>query len=557
MKNNNLAILVLTMGIFLAGLTVVHGQTGNYFSTLKEAEAKSKAEKWDEAAALWEKVTQMNPVLSKNWIEYANSLYQSKQYRKAISAYEKFNELGASFPADGVYSIASCYALLGEKDKALQWLEKAINLGFRDLKQAQEDTDFESLRNDPKYREIVSLVDTSKMSRDEGWRYDLSFLAREIKRLHYDPYRNTTPAEFETFVKKLSDDIPKLTDQQIIVGMLKLMRLSGDGHTTLRNIPLSNGKSLPVQFYLFEEGLFITAAALEQKDLLGAKVLKIGDNTVEKTIESLDAIISQDNKMWLKFVAPRYMGVPLALNGLGLIPDSNKVTLTILDSQGKTRTVSLEGNSDRPTPQWATVRDGQTTPEPLYLKNRSSRYWFEYLPAQKMVYFQYNAVVNDQKEPLTVFCERLFKFINENEVESLVIDMRWNSGGNLFLNKPLINGLISSQKINQKGKLFVITGRQTFSAAMNGVAQINKHTNAIFVGEPTGSSPNFIGEVIPFTLPYSKMGGSISDLYWQGTVAGDYRTWIAPDIYAPPTFEFYKANRDPAMEAILNYLQIK
>jgi hypothetical protein len=31
----------------------------------------------------------------------------------------------------------------------------------------------------------------------------------------------------------------------------------------------------------------------------------------------------------------------------------------------------------------------------------------------------------------------------------------------------------------------------------------------------------------------------------------DYRPWIAPDLYAPPTFEAYSQNRDPAMEAIL------
>jgi hypothetical protein len=49
------------------------------------------------------------------------------------------------------------------------------------------------------------------------------------------------------------------------------------------------------------------------------------------------------------------------------------------------------------------------------------------------------------------------------------------------------------------------------------------------------------------------MMGSISDLYWQNSVAMDYRVWIAPQIYAPPSFELFKANRDPAMEAITAY----
>jgi len=32
----------------------------------------------------------------------------------------------------------------------------------------------------------------------------------------------------------------------------------------------------------------------------------------------------------------------------------------------------------------------------------------------------------------------------------------------------------------------------------------------------------------------------------------DHRPWIAPELYAPPTFETYTQNRDPAMEAILS-----
>jgi hypothetical protein len=48
------------------------------------------------------------------------------------------------------------------------------------------------------------------------------------------------------------------------------------------------------------------------------------------------------------------------------------------------------------------------------------------------------------------------------------------------------------------------------------------------------SRPNFIGETTPFTLPYSKTVANVSELY------------------APPTFEAYSQNRDPAMEAILS-----
>src|SRR5205085_8862733 len=115
-------------------------------------------------------------------------------------------------------------------------------------------------------------------------------------------------------------------------------------------------------------------------------------------------------------------------------------------------------------------------------KNRAANYWFEYLPERKVVYCQYNQVANDPQESLEAFSARLFRFIADNPVDRLVIDMRWNNGGNNFLNKPLVNGLIACDKINHKGRLLVIVGRNTFSAAMCGATQIERFTNAIFVG---------------------------------------------------------------------------
>jgi hypothetical protein len=152
---------------------------------------------------------------------------------------------------------------------------------------------------------------------------------------------------------------------------------------------------------------------------------------------------------------------------------------------------------------------------------------------------------------LTEFSERLFQFINSHDVSKLVIDMRWNNGGNTGLIPPLLNRVIRSDKVDERGRLFVIIGRRTFSAAQNAATYFERYTNATFVGEPTGSSPNFVGEEMPFTLPYTKIVANISDLSWKTGWPQDYRTWIAPQIYTPPTFAMYRVGRDPAMEAII------
>jgi hypothetical protein len=122
------------------------------------------------------------------------------------------------------------------------------------------------------------------------------------------------------------------------------------------------------------------------------------------------------------------------------------------------------------------------------------------------------------------------------------------------LNPPLIEGLIRSAKFRRPGNLFVIIGRGTFSAALNTSDELERRTTAILVGEPTSSPPNFVGESVQVVLPYTKWPVSISDLWWQTSLPMDYRVWLAPQIYAPPSAELFRTHRDPAREAIDDFL---
>ena len=540
-------------------------ESQSYVETLQLATAKSEAQEWKEATAAWQRVVEANPVNARFWNSFGDAAYGNKEYRKAILAYEKALELGAGFPSNVAYNIACCYALLGDKELAFKWLQKAFDMGFRNLAHSQQDSDLVSLHNDPRFNKIVGLADVSKMTRDEGWRFDLALLAREVKRKGYAPgvARQFSKEEFDAAVGKLNSEIPKLTDGQILIELMKLMRKLGDGHTGILG-RLDNAEAalaVPLQFYLFKEGLFVIAADPQHKELLGAQVLRFGDSTVSQVMQALDPLMSRDNDFWPNQVGPyRMRSLPL-LNGLGLIPDARKVNLAIKDPQGKERVVTVAANGDFPNiwndfpKSWVTYAGTLGKPLPLYLKNMATAYWFEYLPESKVLYFQYNRVRNAGEEPLAKFTERLFKFVSENEVDKLVIDMRWNNGGNTFLSQPLLYGLIRNEKINKRGKLFVIIGRRTYSAAQNTATFFERHTNAIFVGEPTGSSPNFVGEETIFTLPYSKVLANVSDLYWQSAWPMDYRTWIAPHIYAPPTFAAFSGGRDPALEAIIGLKQ--
>src|SRR5262249_18283816 len=163
---------------------------------------------------------------------------------------------------------------LGEKEQAISWLQKSFDMGWRNLAEIRIDNDLESIKDDPRVKKMVGVADAAPATREEGFRSDLAFLYREIKRKHFDPYRQGTREQMADFVRKLDEDIPKLNDEQIMVGFVKLMKMAGDGHTSIR--PAIH-KGAPVGFYLFEEGLYVTAAMPSYADLLGAKVVKIGD----------------------------------------------------------------------------------------------------------------------------------------------------------------------------------------------------------------------------------------------------------------------------------------
>ena len=125
--------------------------------TLRQAQEASQAKKWAEAVSLWEEVTKQNPVTGDFWLQLARARHNKQDYAGAITAYDKAMSLGVNgLRSDIPYEVARCYARLGKRDLALDWFEKAMQLGYRDLQNAQQDPDLQPLHGDPKFRELTA-----------------------------------------------------------------------------------------------------------------------------------------------------------------------------------------------------------------------------------------------------------------------------------------------------------------------------------------------------------------------------------------------------------------
>ena len=536
----------------------------DFMGMVARARARTGDSDWAAAAELWATVTAGNPVHGDYWARLAEARYGAGDYPGAREAYENALRLGLRdpewtedapplMPGEIAYRIACCEAAAGEREAAVAALEVALGRGMRDLARIRSGEHWAELCGDQRIRDMAGIIDADSMSRDDGWRYDVAFLAREIKRLAYAPFAIQPEAEFDRAVTELDAAIPGLTEAQILVGMTKLVRHLDDGHASVL-WPTDDkelSRMLPLDMFLFPEGLYVIGAAAGCEHLLGARVDKIGGLTIDEAMAALDPVMTRDNEHWLTLRFPEVVRRTAILDGLGI-----DHTLTVQLPDGTADEVRLESvpvkfRLDRYPPGWVALPDTVAVPRPMHLRNRELPFWFEYLPADDLVYFQFNAVRDHPAETFAAFCDRLFGFIEDHNAGRLVIDMRWNGGGNTFLSQHLLHHLIASKRLSTRGTLFVIIGRLTFSAAQNTVTAIERETGAIFVGEPTGSRPNFIGELIEFELPYSKVRANAADLFWQTSWPMDHRTWVAPDIYTPPTFEAYRRNEDPALDAIL------
>jgi tetratricopeptide (TPR) repeat protein len=402
----------------------------------------------------------------------------------------------------------------------------------------------------------------------ERWRQDLRFLAEEMPRRHQNLFHAMTREQFEAAVKLLDEKIPTLAASQIIVELQRLVAMVGDGHTSIQGIPFDskiNFHSYPLTLYLYKDGLFVQSADAKYAEAVGARVVKIGNATAAEALAKVHNLVFHDNEQGIKAFAPFVVTTPEVLQSVGIINEMESAPF-VFERDGRQFTLLFQPTT-RPVPVglgtnfikpagWLDARDKAQAPVPLYLKDPENLFWYEYLPDSKTVYMQYNGVANKQDESLADFCKRLFTFVDTHAVERFILDMRNNGGGNNYLNRPLLLGLLKS-KIDERGKLFTIIGRRTFSAAQNLVNELDKYTNTIFVGEPTGENVNFYGDPARIELPNSGIVVRVSGLWWQNMDPRDRRQWTAPHLAAELTSEDYRTNTDPAMKAIMAYVPKK
>lgn len=393
----------------------------------------------------------------------------------------------------------------------------------------------------------------------QQWRDDLAFMAADMRQRHPNLYHSVSKEKFDAAVADLDTRIPSLKRNQIIVGMMRIAALVGDGHTRLdpRKDPNFKFPSFPIKLYAFDDGLFIRAAKPSQAGLAGAKVEAIGGVPANQALDRVKPLISRDNRMAYLLYGPLYLAMPDILNAVGLSDRNDRATLA-LSRDGRRWTVEL--TADEVDPMWPPDTDislvtpkgwvdAHKGPLPMWLQAPLDYHRLIDLPGRKAVYAQLNMVSGVDGETIDQFAAKIRQHAEAIDARRIILDLRLDFGGNGNLRTGLIRELIKAE--DSDTRLFVLTARGSFSATQFILNDLGRLTNAVFIGEPASSKPSSYGDAFKSTMPNSGIAVRTSILFWQDGQDFDPWTWI--DVAAPLTFTDYVRGHDPALERALSY----
>ncbi len=122
-----------------------------------KAQGYYQDQQWAEAAAAYKQITEQNPNDPVAWHRLGTSQIFLRQLPDAIKNLEQAIKVGGGAALD-YYNLACAFALSGQKERALDNLEKAINAGFTDRQQYESDSDLDSLRQTDRFKELLKRL---------------------------------------------------------------------------------------------------------------------------------------------------------------------------------------------------------------------------------------------------------------------------------------------------------------------------------------------------------------------------------------------------------------
>ncbi len=370
-----------------------------------------------------------------------------------------------------------------------------------------------------------------------------------MEALHPDLYHGTPRTDLESAVDAVLATLPVASDDQLLVGVLRVVALVSaqgrDGHTGAYvwgagEYPLH---SLPLRIWLFSDGIYVVDALPPYESLIGRRLTTVAGQPIADVQATLDPLIPRDNAETVTLLTPRFLLIPEVLHGLGLVAATDTVDLGSVDGGGRETTTAVHSVLMAEYNAWAGAYGLHLPARPAsgFLARMDEPLWWSDTGPSGVLTVQYNRV--DGVSDSTV--DGLRAALAGPGVRRVVVDIRHNYGGETRAMRPVLDALEGAPP----HPLVVVTGRNTFSAAVLFAAELERILDPAFVGEPMGGSPNFYANSRDITLAHAGITVSVATEWYVGSSTDDPRLEIEPSVAVEMSSADYFGDADPALAA--------
>lgn len=358
------------------------------------------------------------------------------------------------------------------------------------------------------------------------WQEDLKVYKTSLEEKHIDLYHSISKEAFQKEWQAIYENVDTKNDFEIILDLMRLTRRINDGHTaiSLRNKALHR---FPFKLKQLENKWYVVQTLPKHSDILKSSLESINGIPID-TIAQQVASVAQyvENAYSLTERTASYLPISELLFHLQILDSPNKASFRFRTQTQEVVAVDLAAI---PADSWEERIKAEvqlTIPELTIPDDATSTLWFAPIAGTKALYIQFKAYPTF--EDMQAFGEAVVAYIQQHNLQRLIIDMRENGGGDLYVGIVLAYALNLADSIDWKDGVYVLTSNKTFSAATSNAALFNQLLHATLVGQPTGSNPNGYQDMDSVTLPHSNLVLTYSKRLF--TLSNQPNTALQPDI---------------------------
>ena len=366
---------------------------------------------------------------------------------------------------------------------------------------------------------------------------EFEYMKKEIEKNHKNFFNTVSKEKCEKEYRRLSVSIDDISYTDYYYTLSSFLALSNDSHTSLEASDIySYFLYFPLKLNYVGEKVYVVSGSKEYKDYMGKEVSYINGVSIEDIEEKASVVVPHDNSVYLRLWLNNQLNNTSFLSFIKVADnDRAPVTLSFFD-----------GDSVSLSPVFSSEINGEDLVSAFssYSPYIYQGYYRAIEIRDDVLLISYNTCSDNPSYPIKDFASDLKKSLSRKKYSKIIVDLRYNGGGNSAVLNPVIK-VLKKEKCSK----YALIGENTFSSAILNAVSLKDDAGFILVGTPTGGSINHYGELKSFTLPETGWEVYYSSKFFK--LSRKYNGSIIPDVYIEKDAYSYFSGIDKEVEYCL------